>query len=107
MVARGRRTSCRSPSLPGPHSDGRRRSFDQGRAGLVEVDVKELDKIVDASREQPLTEEEANKLRTAIHAMAERRTSEKLDKIIDEVSEKDPEGKPKALIFPVVKILFF
>lgn len=66
----------------------------------VEVDIKELDKIVDASLEQPLTEEEAGKLRSAIHAMAEhilaeRRSSEKLDKIIDEVAEKDGEGKPK------------
>jgi hypothetical protein len=66
----------------------------------VEVDVKKLDKFVDASLEQPLTQEDAGKLRAAIHAMAEhilaeRRSSEKLDKIIDEVADKDPEGKPK------------
>jgi transposase len=71
----------------------------------VEVDVKELDKIVDASLEQPLTEEEAGKLRAAIHAMAEhilaeRRSSEKLDKIIDEVADKDPDGKPKTEKLP-------
>lgn len=72
----------------------------------VEVDVKELDKIVDASLEQPLTQEDAGKLRAAIHAMAEhilaeRRSSEKLDKIIDEVADKDSEGKPKEEKLPV------
>jgi len=36
----------------------------------VEVDVQELDKIVDASLEQPLTQEDAGKLRAAIHAHA-------------------------------------
>ena len=72
----------------------------QTKRSKVEVDVKELDKIVDASLEQPLTEEEAGKLRSAIHAMAEhilaeRRSSEKLDKMIEEVADKDPDGKPK------------
>lgn len=66
----------------------------------IEVDVKALDKIVDASLEQPLTAEDASKLRSAIHAMAEhilaeRRATEKLDKVIEEVAEKDADGKPK------------
>ena len=66
----------------------------------VDVDVKELDQIVDAALQHPLNEAEAGKLRSAIHAMAEeilarRRSTEKLDAIIDEVAAKDEDGKPK------------
>ena len=72
----------------------------KGQPPKVEVDVQELDKIVDASLEQPLTEAEAGKLRAAIHAMAEhilaeKRSSEKLDAMIKEVADKDADGKPK------------
>lgn len=66
----------------------------------VDVDVKELDGIVDSALEKPLSQAEADKLRSAIHAMAEyilaeKRSSEKLDKMIEEVSDKDADGKPK------------
>lgn len=66
----------------------------------VEVDVQELDGIVDAALQGPLEQADAEKLRTAIHSMAEhiladRRTTEKLDAVTNEVAEKDADGKPK------------
>lgn len=72
----------------------------KGKRKKVEVDVKELDGILDQAVEKPLSQAEADKLRLAIHTMAEhilaeRRSSEKLDKMIDEVADKDPDGKPK------------
>lgn len=72
----------------------------KGKRKKVEVDVKELDGILDQAVEKPLSQAEADKLRLAIHTMAERiladqRSSEKLDKMIDEIADKDPDGKPK------------
>ncbi|MFA5508091.1 MAG: hypothetical protein WC314_26565 [Vulcanimicrobiota bacterium] len=71
----------------------------------VEVDLKELDGIVDAALEGPLAQGDADKLRTALHTMAEhilaqRRASEKLDAVANEVAEKDKEGKPKEQSVP-------
>ena len=72
----------------------------KGKRKKVEVDVKELDGILDQAVEMPLSQAEADKLRQAIHTMAERiladqRSSEKLDNMINEVADKDPDGKPK------------
>ena len=72
----------------------------KGKRNKVEVDVKELDGILDQAVEKPLSQAEADKLRLAIHTMAERiladqRSSEKLDNMINEVADKDPDGKPK------------
>lgn len=77
----------------------------KGKRKEVEVDVKELDSILDQAVEKPLSQAEADKLRAAIHTMAERihserRSSEKLDKMIDEVADKDPDGKPKEESLP-------
>ncbi len=72
----------------------------KGKRNKVEVDVKELDGILDQAVKKPLSQAEADKLRLAIHTMAERiladqRSSEKLDNMINEVADKDPDGKPK------------
>lgn len=77
----------------------------KGKRKKVEVDVKELDGILDQAVEKPLSQAEADKLRLAIHTMAEhilaeRRSSEKLDKMTDEVSDKDSDGKPKEESLP-------
>ena len=77
----------------------------KGKRKKVEVDVKELDGILDQAVEKPLSQAEADKLRLAIHTMAEhilaeRRSSEKLDKMIDEVADKDTDGKPKEESLP-------
>ncbi len=71
----------------------------------VEVNVEELDKIVDSAVEQPLTQGEAEKLRGAIHAMAEallakQRSTEKTEKIINEAAEKDEDGNPESQKLP-------
>lgn len=80
----------------------------KGKRKKVEVDVKELDSILDQAVEKPLSQAEADKLRQAIHAMAERiladqRSSEKLDKMINEVADKDADGKPKEVNLPPPK----
>lgn len=72
----------------------------KGKRPKIEVDVKELDGIVDAALQGPLEQADAEKLRTAIHSMAEhilaqRRASEKLDAVTNEVADKDTDGKPK------------
>ena len=38
----------------------------------IEVNLEELDQIIDRGRQAPLSESEGQKLKTAIHAMAER-----------------------------------
>ena len=38
----------------------------------VEVNLEELDQIIDRSTREPLSESEGKKLKTALHAMAER-----------------------------------
>jgi transposase len=77
----------------------------KGKRPKIDVDLKELDQIVDAATEQPLTEADAGKLRSAIHAMAEeilakRRTTEKLESIINEASDKDENGQPQQAKLP-------
>jgi hypothetical protein len=52
----------------------------------VEVNLDELDQIIDRSTHAPLTESEGQKLKIAIHAMAERlsskRTTEKTSAVL-------------------------
>jgi transposase len=59
----------------------------------MEVNLTELDEIIDRSQRAPLNEPEAQKLKTAVHAMAERllrsRTTEKTNKVL-------PAGLPPA-----------
>ena len=38
----------------------------------IDVDLDELDRIIDRSTHAPLSESEGRKLKTALHAMAER-----------------------------------
>ncbi len=41
----------------------------------IDVNLEELDQIIDRSTQAPLSESEGQKLKTAIHAMAERRSA--------------------------------
>lgn len=69
------------------------------------VDLDELDGILDSASEGAISSDDRDKVRKALHTMAEQlaefhRTSEKLNKIIDEVAEKDDSGKPKEAELP-------
>jgi transposase len=62
----------------------------------VDVNLDELDQIIDRGRRAPLSESEGEKLKTAIHAMAERllqkRSTEKTSAVLP--SDTAPAGKP-------------
>jgi transposase len=70
----------------------------------IEVNLDELDQIIDRSTQAPLSEAEGQKLKTAIHAMAERlswkRTTEKTSAVLPqdvaldkpEIGESAPAG---------------
>ena len=64
----------------------------------VEVNLEELDQIIDRSTRAPLSESEGQKLKTAIHAMAERlvrkRSTEKTRAVLP--PDGAPAGKPEA-----------
>lgn len=67
----------------------------------VPVDIRELDTIVDGGRQQPLSEDDAQKLKTAIHAMAEQlmaqqRSSEKTKKLFSQNKQPKPEKQTPA-----------
>ena len=61
----------------------------------IDVNLEELDQIIDRGRRAPLSESEGEKLRTAIHAMADRlvrkRNTEKTSAVLP-----DATGKPEA-----------
>jgi len=63
----------------------------------IEVNLEELDQIIDRSTQAPLSKSEGQKLKTAIHAMAERlswkRTTEKINAVLPQDAAPD---KPKA-----------
>jgi hypothetical protein len=65
----------------------------------IDVNLEELDQIIDRSTQAPLSESEGQKLKTAIHAMAERlswkRTTEKTSAILpqDAAPDKPETGK--------------
>jgi transposase len=65
----------------------------------IDVNLEELDQIIDRSTQAPLSEAEGQKLKTAIHAMAERltwkRTTEKTSAVLpqDTVPDKPPAGE--------------
>ena len=42
------------------------------RRWRIDVNVEELDRIIDAGKSAPLTESDSEKLKTALHALAER-----------------------------------
>jgi hypothetical protein len=62
----------------------------------VDVNLDELDQIIDRGQRAPLSESEGGKLKTAIHAMAERllqkRSTEKTSAVLP--SDTAPAGKP-------------
>ena len=68
----------------------------------VEVNLDELDQIIDRSTHAPLTESEGQKLKIAIHAMAERlsskRTTEKTSAVLppDAAADKPETGESTA-----------
>ena len=61
----------------------------------IDVNLDELDQIIDRSTRAPLSESEGQKLKTALHAMAERlvrkRNTEKTSAVLP-----DATGKPEA-----------
>lgn len=67
------------------------KSRTKGRERLT-VDLNELDEIVEQACERPISQDDAGKLKTAIHAMAERlasryRSSEKTAEVLQEENE--------------------
>lgn len=78
----------------------------RGRRPVIQVNLRELDGIVDAAVERPITTEDAGKLKTALHAMAqmlppEPQTSEKLAGLFPsedgtgETGETEPKPKKR------------
>jgi len=63
----------------------------------VDVNLDELDQIIDRSTREPLSETEGQKLKTALHAMAERllpkRNTEKTSAVLP--PDTQPAGKPE------------
>ena len=63
----------------------------------IEVDLEELDRIIDRSTHAPLSKSEGQKLKTALHVMAERllwkRTTEKTSTVLPR--DSSPAEKPK------------
>ena len=66
------------------------------RRRRVDVNLEELDQIIDRSQRAPLSESEGEKLKTALHAMAERllqkRSTEKTSAVLP--PDTAPAGKP-------------
>src|SRR5262249_12013144 len=62
----------------------------------IEVDLEELDRIIDRSTHAPLSKSEGQKLKTALHAMAQRllgkRTTEKTSAVLPR--DSSPAEKP-------------
>src|SRR6202140_1524691 len=67
------------------------------RRRRVDVNLNELDQIIDRSTRAPLSESEGQKLKTALHAMAERllrkRSTEKTSAVLP--PDAAPAGKPE------------
>src|SRR5712691_9017360 len=64
----------------------------------VEVNLEELDQIIDRGMRTPLNESEGQKLKTALHAMAERlswkRSTEKTSAVVDQPATGAPVEEP-------------
>src|ERR1700682_3724436 len=72
----------------------------------VEVNLNELDQLLDQARETPLSEPDYNKIKTALHTLAELlapRTTEKTREVVDKATSEagasgeseQPQQKPK------------
>jgi hypothetical protein len=63
----------------------------------IDVNLDELDEIIDRSTRAPLSESEGQKLKTALHAMAERllpkRSTEKTSAVLPQ--DAAPAGQPE------------
>jgi len=64
--------------------------FTHIRKRRIDIDLQELDSILDTAVEKPLTETEANKIKTALHILVERltpqqRTTEKIAKVLESI----------------------
>ena len=72
------------------------------RCRRIDVNVEELDRIIDGAKSAPLSESDSQKLKTALHALAEalaerllpRTKTEKTSSIFGE-EEGAPEDEPK------------
>ena len=68
------------------------------RRRRIDVNLDELDQIIDRGQRVPLSESEGEKLKTALHAMAERllqkRSTEKTSAVLP--PDTAPAGKPDA-----------
>jgi len=72
------------------------------RRRRIDVNVEELDRIIDGAKSAPLSESDSQKLKTALHALAEalaerllpRTKTEKTSSIFGE-EEGKPEDEPK------------
>ena len=64
----------------------------------IDVNLDELDQIIDRGTREPLSESEGQKLKTALHAMAERllpkRNTEKTSVVLPQ--DSTPAGKPES-----------
>lgn len=65
------------------------RAFKQIRRRRIDIDLPELDNILDTAVEKPITETDANKVKTALHVLVDRltpqpRTTEKIAQVLGE-----------------------
>ena len=69
------------------------------RRRRIEVNLEELDQIIDRGTHAPLSESEGKKLKTALHAMAERlswkRSTEKTSAVVEQAAAAAPTAKRK------------
>ena len=77
----------------------------KARRQRVDVDLQELDRIIDGAMQAPLSESDGQKLKTAVHAMAEKlvrqRSTEKTRSVLEgaqspAVPQKPPVGSGKS-----------
>ena len=66
----------------------------------IDVNVEELDRIIDGAKSTPLTESDSQKLKTALHALAERllprSKTEKTSSVFSDPESAAPEGDASA-----------
>lgn len=72
----------------------------KARRQRVDVDLQELDRIIDRAMQAPLSESDGQKLKTAVHAMAEKlvrqRSTEKTRSVLEETQNSAPPQNPTA-----------
>lgn len=59
----------------------------------IEVNLEELDQVLEEARQAPLSEDDYQKLKTALHALAEwarSQSTEKTKTVLGEVQERSP-----------------